>query len=136
NMTVGTVGSLPDLSEKGDAAIVTQMIAEAKKDWDSAEKSWDFEILPLFQSKCGTLQESLDAATIECLARFDRMKELEKENNRLFIEAYGLEAELTPDVADDQITLYRPDRSEDIKRLLSYAIGCVMGRSSLDTPGL
>ncbi len=136
NMTVGTVGSLPDLSEKGDAAIVTQMIAEAKKDWDSAEKSWDFEILPLFQSKCGTLQESLDAATIECLARFDRMKELEKENNRLFIEAYGLEAELTPDVADDQITLYRPDRSEDIKRLLSYAIGCVMGRYSLDKPGL
>jgi type II restriction/modification system DNA methylase subunit YeeA len=64
------------------------------------------------------------------------MKELEKENNRLFIEAYGLEAELTPDVADDQITLYRPDRSEDIKRLLSYAIGCVMGRYSLDKPGL
>jgi type II restriction/modification system DNA methylase subunit YeeA len=61
---------------------------------------------------------------------------LEVENNRLFIEAYGLQDELSPDVADEQITLYRPDREEDIKRLLSYAIGCMMGRYSLDNPGL
>ena len=64
------------------------------------------------------------------------MKELEEENNRLFIEAYGLQDELSPEVPDDQITLYRPDREEDIKRLLSYAIGCMMGRYSLDKPGL
>ena len=64
------------------------------------------------------------------------MKELEEENNRLFIEAYGLQDELSPEVHDDQITLYRPDREEDIKRLLSYAIGCMMGRYSLDKPGL
>ena len=64
------------------------------------------------------------------------MKELEEENNRIFIEAYGLQDELSPEVPDDQITLYRPDREEDIKRLLSYAIGCMMGRYSLDKPGL
>ena len=64
------------------------------------------------------------------------MKELEEENNRLFIEAYGLQDELSSEVPDDQITLYRPDRAEDIKRLLSYAIGCMMGRYSLDKPGL
>ena len=70
------------------------------------------------------------------MARFRRVKELEEKNNRLFIEAYGLQDELSPEVADDQITLYRPDREEDIKRLLSYAIGCMMGRYSLDKPGL
>ena len=64
------------------------------------------------------------------------MKELKEENNRLFIDAYGLQDELSPDVPDDQITLYRPDRAEDIRRLLSYAIGCMMGRYSLDKPGL
>ena len=64
------------------------------------------------------------------------MKELEEENNRLFIDAYGLQDELSPEVPDDQITLYRPDREEDIKRLVSYAIGCMMGRYSLDKPGL
>ena len=69
-------------------------------------------------------------------ARLKRLKELEEENNRLFIEAYGLQDELSPEVPEDQITLYRPNREEDIKRLLSYAIGCMMGRYSLDKPGL
>ena len=61
---------------------------------------------------------------------------LEEENNRLFINAYGLKDELSPEVPDDQITLYRPNQEEDIKRLLSYAVGCMMGRYSLDKPGL
>jgi hypothetical protein len=64
------------------------------------------------------------------------MKQLEEENNRLFIDAYGLQDELSPDVPDDQITLHRPDREQDIKRLISYAIGCMMGRYSLDKQGL
>jgi type II restriction/modification system DNA methylase subunit YeeA len=64
------------------------------------------------------------------------MKALEAENNRLFINAYGLEGELRPEVPDDQITLYRPDRQQDIQRLLSYAVGCMMGRYSLDKEGL
>ena len=64
------------------------------------------------------------------------MQELETENNRLFIEAYGLQDELTPEVPEDQITLARPDREEDMKRFISYAIGCMMGRYSLDKPGL
>ena len=63
------------------------------------------------------------------------MKRLEEENNRLFIEAYGLQDELSPDVPEKQITLVRADRKEDINRLISYAIGCMMGRYSLDEPG-
>ena len=71
-----------------------------------------------------------------CCERLASAKELEEQNNRLFIEAYGLQDELSPEVPEDQITLYRPDREEDIKRLISYAIGCMMGRYSLDQPGL
>jgi type II restriction/modification system DNA methylase subunit YeeA len=64
------------------------------------------------------------------------MLTLEEENNRYWIEAYDLQDELSPEVPEDQITLYRPNREEDIKRLISYAIGCMMGRYSLDKPGL
>ena len=64
------------------------------------------------------------------------MKYIEEENNRLFIEAYGLQDELSPEVPEDQITLTRASREKDCKRLISYAIGCVMGRYSLDKPGL
>jgi type II restriction/modification system DNA methylase subunit YeeA len=64
------------------------------------------------------------------------MQELETENNRLFIEAYGLQDELSPEVPEDQITLARADREKDCQRLISYAIGCAMGRYSLDEPGL
>jgi type II restriction/modification system DNA methylase subunit YeeA len=64
------------------------------------------------------------------------MRLLEEENNRLFINAYGLQDELTPEVPEDQITLARADREKDSQRLISYAIGCMMGRYSLDEPGL
>ena len=61
---------------------------------------------------------------------------LEEENNRLFIKAYGLQDELSPEVPEEQITLVRADREKDCQRLISYAIGCIMGRYSLDRPGL
>ena len=120
--------------------VVSQTVDEAaflaKKDWNAHETSWDFATLPIFQHKLATLQQAQEAADAECLSRFARMKQLEEENNRLFIDAYGLQDELSPEVPDDQITLYRPNRAEDIKRLLSYAVGCMMGRYRLDKPGL
>lgn len=64
------------------------------------------------------------------------MKVLEEQNNKIFIESYGLQADLSPSVPDDQITIHYPKREEDIRRLLSYAMGCAMGRYSLDKPGL
>ena len=64
------------------------------------------------------------------------MQELETENNRLFITAYGLEGELQPEVPDDQITLARAEVRKDMAAFLSYATGCMMGRYSLDQPGL
>ncbi|MBV5331194.1 SAM-dependent methyltransferase, partial [bacterium] len=68
--------------------------------------------------------------------RIKRLKNLEEENNQIFIDAYGLQEELSPEVPESQITLARADREKDSQRLMSYAIGCMMGRYSLDTPGL
>ncbi len=92
--------------------------------------------MPVLRDKATTLQLSQEAADAECLTRFALMKGLEEENNRLLINAYGLQDELSSDLADDQITLYLPLREEDIKRLISYAVGCIMGRYSIDKPGL
>ena len=138
----GDIGILPVLWDQiafvqsKIEAIVDDSIDLCRQDWDSFETSWDFQTLPVLQHKAVTLQQSQETADAECLARFTRMKQLEEENNRLFIAAYGLQDELSPEVPDEQITLYRPDRAEDVKRLLSYIIGCAMGRYSLDRPGL
>ena len=115
---------------------VNDAVNLAKQDWDSLEISWDFQNIPILRNHTEKLLLSQEATDAGFLARIVQMKELEEENNRLFIEAYGLQDELSPEVPDDQITLCRPEREEDIKRLLSYAIGQMMGRYSLDKPGL
>jgi hypothetical protein len=107
----------------------------SKCDWDLQETSWEFTRSPLLQNKT-TLQQSQETAAIQCVERFSRIQQLEEQNNRVLIDAYGLKDELSPEVPEDQITLYRPNREEDIKRLISYAIGCMMGRYGLDNPGL
>ncbi len=139
---VGTVSQLPfpndqvrSIAEKVQS-LVQRAVRISKEDWDSFETSWDFQTLPVLQHRAATLAQSQATADVEVLARFQQMKQLEEENNRLFIEAYELQDELSPEVPDDQITLARPDCEEDIKRLISYAIGRMMGRYSLDKPGL
>ena len=108
----------------------------SRLDWNSFETSWGFKAFAVCRHKANTLKHSQEAADAECYDRIRQMKALEEENNRLFIDVYGLQDEFAPEVPDEQITLYRPDREEDTKRLLSYAIGCMMGRYSLDKPGL
>ncbi|WLD11907.1 BREX-1 system adenine-specific DNA-methyltransferase PglX [Planctellipticum variicoloris] len=142
NFQVGNIATLPfgrtHLSSRWPLIlhVVNEAIAVSKSDWDSFETSWDFATFLLLDHKAATLPLAQEAADAECRTRFAHMKMLEEDNNRHFLEAYGLQDELSPEVPDDQITLYRPDREEDIKRLLSYAIGCIMGRYSLDKPGL
>ena len=72
----------------------------------------------------------------ECEERFNRLKAYEEELNRIFIEIYGLQDELTPEVEDKDITVRRADLQREIKSLLSYAVGCMFGRYSLDVDGL
>jgi type II restriction/modification system DNA methylase subunit YeeA len=132
---IGKVPVLPHL-EQNAFELVNKLINTSKKDWDSYETSWDFTHNPVIRTKQSTIAESFKTWQIQNSSALDEMKRLEEENNSLFIEEYGLQDELTPDVPDDQITLTRADREKDSQRLLSFAIGCMMGRFSLDEPGL
>ena len=141
---VGNMSSLPILStqiaeiEQIASRVVASCISLARTDWDNNETSWDFTDLPLLRpnTRSTTLAASWTAYSAACTAALSRMQSLETENNRLFIAAYGLESELTPEVPLDQITLARADAKKDMAAFLSYAVGCMMGRYSLDHPGL
>lgn len=116
--------------------IVKKIVNISKQDWDSYETSWDFSQNPIIQTQQPNLEQSFNTWQQQNAAAVAEMKCLEEENNKLFIDAYGLQDELTPDVPDEQITLTRADREKDSQRLVSYAIGCMMGRYSLDESGL
>ncbi|MCH3902415.1 MAG: BREX-1 system adenine-specific DNA-methyltransferase PglX [Limosilactobacillus oris] len=150
----------------------------SKTDWDSFETSWDFQTHPLLApsaldmaglitAKQPTLAERYEQFKAICEDRFDILQDNEEELNRIFIDIYGLQSELNPEVADYDITVHRIfDSKKDIpqsmykketdekgktkskvspyvltkedvmKSLLSYAVGCLFGRYSLDMPGL
>jgi hypothetical protein len=136
--------------------LARELVNQARSDWDAYERSWDFQshhLLSVSTDPNPTLESSYTAWIANNKRTIAEMKRLEEENNRLFIDAYGLQDELTPEVPIEQITLtvnpayrYGGNLSEDelwsrfrqdtIKELLSYATGCMMGRYSLDHPGL
>ena len=140
NFLPGNISNLPiaaDLLEsKLLHEVVLSLILISKTDWDNYETSWDFTENSLIRQKQSTLKLAFEQWQKQNRAAINEMKRLEEENNRLFIDAYGLQDELSPDVPEEQITLVRADREQDIKRLISYAIGCMMGRYSLDKEGL
>jgi hypothetical protein len=115
-----------------------RLLALAQSNWNNSETSWDFEHQPLLRPglKAATLEVSWRAWEAQATAAIRRMQDLETENNRLFIAAYGLDGELQPEVPEEQITLARADVRKDVAAFLSYAVGCMMGRYSLDHPGL
>ena len=140
NFQAGNISDLPlDCNVSSDVVSVVQAAVKiSRDDWDDSEISWGFLRSPL-------LLALNDARTIDLAwANFSRIVDeriiglwrLEAENNRLFINAYGLQDELSPDVPEEQITLTRADREKDSQRLISYIVGCMMGRYSLDEPGL
>jgi type II restriction/modification system DNA methylase subunit YeeA len=139
HFTTGDFSRIPIAKTIGSGPRIAQTCVElSKQDWDNSETSWDFRDLPLLrpETKGETLAASWEAWRDQCSAAIRRMQELETENNRLFIEAYGLQDELTPEVPEEQITLARADARGDVAAFLSYAVGCMMGRYSLDKPGL
>lgn len=134
-------------SRKKVEEIVTANINLSVEDWDSFETSWDFTRHPMISiilqdaelfdnanniklADCYTCWES------ECNGRFNRLKTNEEELNRIFINTYSLQDELTPEVEDKDITVRKADLGRDIRSLISYAVGCMFGRYSLDEPGL
>ena len=131
--------------------IVQGTINLARDDWDSFETSWDFPIHPLIRLKYSMkfnvtdgdskkescfLQGAYHAWENECNVRFNQLKANEEELNRIFIDIYGLQDELTPEVEDKDVTVRKADLQRDIKSLISYAVGCMFGRYSLDVEGL
>ncbi|WP_432629313.1 BREX-1 system adenine-specific DNA-methyltransferase PglX [Brotaphodocola sp.] len=134
----GTVSRLPYINyvKNEDIIIgVTDCIMSSKQDWDSFETSWDFQHHPLV-CNVSTIDEAYNQWQTECDDRFDQLKSNEEELNRIFIDIYGLQDELTPEVEDKDVTVRKADLQRDIKSLLSYAVGCMFGRYSLDVEGL
>jgi hypothetical protein len=110
----------------------------AKEDWDAYEISADF-CCPRWLPKLSNTKRIDEGWRLWCEQNsrvFSTTQDIQAENNRIFIEAYGLQEELSSEVPENQITLARADREKDSQRLISYAIGCMMGRYSLDEPGL
>jgi hypothetical protein len=118
--------------------VCSDAVSIARADWDNFETSWDFRDQPLLRPglKGATLEASWRNWEAQSTAAIRRMQELETENNRLFIAAYGLDGELQPEVPEAQITLARAEARRDMAAFLSYAVGCMMGRYSPDHPGL
>lgn len=156
---VGDMSRVPFVSPKigGEEidANVNNLIAIGKNDWHSYETSWDFSVLPLLTPdyRQPALKASYQKLRFHWLEMTLEMQRLEQENNRIFIDAYGLQDELTPDVPLNEITLtcnphyrYGGDKTEEeleallladtMRELVSYAVGCMLGRYSLDKPGL
>ena len=167
NFEVGNIAEIPLVNGEKEMSIAVYLVENninlSKSDWDSYETSWDFTSHPLVKNDiCNaaitanprTISDSYHSWVSECEQRFLGLKANEEELNRIFIDIYGLQEELTPEVLDKDVTVHRIfDSKEDVpesmkgsayirtKRdeivsLLSYAIGCMFGRYSLDTEGL
>lgn len=158
NYGAGSIANIPILSTD-DATrehvekLAWENISISKEDWDSFETSWDFQRHPM-TGGFETVEAGYRAWQAACEARFNRLRANEEALNRIFISIYGLEGELAPDVAEKDVTVARIfDSKEDIpeamkgsayaltkedavKSLLSYAVGCLFGRYSIDAPGL
>ena len=139
--------------ENVDENIIKNTIKLSKTDWDSFETSWDFTQHPLVRCKSFPIEEIQEGAKkhikdmnyieeayrnweTECFLRFNQLKSNEEELNRIFINVYGLQDELTPEVEDKDITVRKADLGRDIRSFISYAVGCMFGRYSLNQDGL
>jgi type II restriction/modification system DNA methylase subunit YeeA len=159
NFLPGNIAGLPISPAIVHEPVICKNVKDAveisKEDWDSAEASWDFKRLPLLNLvECQpTLKACYQKLKVHWRVITLEMKRLEQENNRIFIDAYGLQDELTPEVPLNEITLtcnphyrYGGDKTDEeleallladtMRELVSYAVGCMFGRYSLDKPGL
>jgi hypothetical protein len=123
--------------------IVEECVSFSKSDWDSFETSWDFAKHPFLTHKntlsdnsISLIQGSFKAWELYAESQFYQLKVNEEELNRIFIEFYGLQDELIPDVEEKYVTVRKADLTRDVKSFISYIIGCVFGRYSLDEEGL
>lgn len=151
NFQVHDIMSLPMIISKNEIEVenICQVNIEiSKQDWDSFETSWDFKVHPLVElisagasawgdnTPSARISSAYKAWSMACDDRFNQLKDNEEELNRIFIDIYGLQDELTPEVEDKDVTVRKADLVRDIKSFISYAVGCMFGRYSLDVEGL
>ena len=138
NYQPGDIAGIPIIFEKVEQVESNAQlnIQISKTDWDSFETSWDFKKNPLVSGAANKISTAFEMWSKECAERFNQLKANEEELNRIFIDIYGLQDELTPEVEDKDVTVRKADLQRDIKSLISYAVGCMFGRYSLDEDGL
>jgi type II restriction/modification system DNA methylase subunit YeeA len=141
NFQVGNVGQIPVLTiippevRKQISLIVREAVEISRADWDRVETSWNF-CFDVNKLNCRTVAQYIEEQLTTDSVRRQRLLELETLNNKLFLQAYGLQGEVLPDVAVEDISLRNLDKRELIELLTSYSIGCMTGRYSLDEPCL
>lgn len=140
NFQAGDIANIPVIlniaEEKKINALVTQNIELEQQEWNDFEVSWDFKNNPLICNGINTVSAAFKSWSKECNERFNQLKANEEELNRIFIDIYGLQDELTPEVEDKDVTVRQADLQRDIKSLISYAVGCMFGRYSLEREGI
>lgn len=142
NFQVGNIANIPTIITDNVDLFntinnkVKENIKISKKDWNSFETSWDFKTHPLIEFKSDTIENSYNNWSEFTEKQFNQLKSNEEELNRIFIDIYGLQDELTPEVEDKDVTIRKADKERDIKSFISYAVGCIFGRYSLDVEGL
>jgi hypothetical protein len=136
NFKCGVIKTLPDIrtGDLNTVQLAEKCISIAKTDWDAFETSWDFAQHPLVRGSL--VSEAFDAWSTECRERFDTLKSNEEELNLIFARIYGMEKEVPIEVPDDKVSVRLADLQRDVKSVVSYGVGCIFGRYSLDVPGL
>jgi hypothetical protein len=141
--SIGYVSLTPIIFTENTAAfdLANQCLANTEKDWNSYENSWSFQKIPLLDNiadhhRNWTVEGAFKQWQKEADDRFNQLKANEEELNRIFIDLYGLQDELSPEEEDKDVSVRRACLPRDIKAFMSYFIGCVFGRYSIDTPGL
>ncbi|MFD1440939.1 BREX-1 system adenine-specific DNA-methyltransferase PglX [Lacticaseibacillus hegangensis] len=145
NFQVNDIREIPVLRSLDTDRVIEKIsrdnIQLSMNDWDAFQNSFNYTLDPLVghiaeHQRNWTLEAAFNQWSKEAQDRFEQLKSNEEELNRIFIDLYGLQDELSPKVADKDVSVRRADRPRDIKSLLSYFIGVTFGRYSIDTPGL
>lgn len=138
NYNAGDMGNLPIIYSEyvNESGLCDECIMISKNDWDSFETSWDFKKHPFLYNKADNVMSASETWSKACSTNFNKLKANEEELNRIFIDIYGLQDELTPEVEDKDVTVRKADLQRDIHSFISYAVGCMFGRYSLDVDGL
>ena len=153
NFQVGDIKNIPIIFDDSKLDIINKLsiqnIEISKTDWDTFETSWDFITHPMVIYRSGVgyadipiaqwqyrIEDAYNSWESNAEAQFIQLKHNEIELNRIFIDIYGLQNEVAPEVEDRDITIRRADLQRDIKSFISYAVGCMFGRYSLDENGL